>query len=110
MDISQVVRFTKIPRALMDALIQTRLSGTQMRVILWVIHHTFGWHRQWTPFTWYGIAEDLDADRAGVYRAGCALLKDGVLVEHMGRLAVQMHLAVWDRGSLNIALPPNNCE
>ena len=109
MDISQEVRFTKIPRALMDALIQTRLSGTQMRVILWVIHHTFGWHRQWAPFTWYRIAQDLDADRADVYRAGCALLKDGVLVEHVGRLAVQMHLAVWDRGSLNIALPPNNC-
>ena len=38
-----------------------------------------------------------------------ALLKDGVLVEHVGRLAVQMHLAVWNRDALNIALPPNNC-
>ncbi len=97
-DISQGVRFTKIPKVLFEALIQRKLSGTQLRVILWVIQHTFGWHRQWVSFTWYRIAEDLDVDRAAVYRAGCALLKEGVLVEHVGLLAVQMHLAVWDRG------------
>ena len=97
MEPSQPDRFARFPVALLEALIQARLSAIQARVIYWVIRHTFGWHKQWAPYTWYRISEDMGAARSAVYRAGRRLIQAGVLAEHQGQLAVQMHLAVWNR-------------
>lgn len=85
--------FIRLPTGLLEALLPLHLSGGQCRVFLWVIRNTFGWNRKWTPFTWYRIAQALDADRPTVYRAGRRLLQIGLLVEQSGHLAIQLSFA-----------------
>ena len=115
-------RFVRLPTELLDALIHARLTGSQWRVLLWVLRYTYGWHRPWTLFTWYRIAQEICMDRPTVYRAGKTLLRANVLTCDGGRLAIQMDYGQWGNdhlerepvgaGQLRIAaidpLPGNN--
>jgi hypothetical protein len=58
----------------LEALLSSRLTGVQLRIILWVIRHTAGWNRTLTPFSWYRIAKKIGGNRAVVWRAGRTLL------------------------------------
>ena len=89
-------RFVRVPSLLLEALLRTRLTGAQWRVLLWVIRRTDGWNRDWTPFTWYRMAKDLALDRPATYRARQALLQARVLILAEGRLAVQRDTGLWD--------------
>jgi len=88
--------FVQIPTSLIDALMRSRLSGRQWRILLWVMRHTLGWHRAWTAFTWYRIAKALHMDRPGAFRAGRALLEANVLVVDEHELGLQMDSRLWD--------------
>ena len=72
-------RFVRLPTELLGALLHARLSGTQWRILLWVIRHTYGWNRSTTAFSWYQIAKELSLDRGGVFRAGKRLLEGAML-------------------------------
>jgi phage replication O-like protein O len=82
--------FVRFPTALLEALLESRLSRTQHLIVLWVVRHTYGWNRPWAAFSWYGVARNLRLDRALVYRAGERLLRAGVLVRNQDRLAVAL--------------------
>lgn len=79
MSIGQADRFVRLPTELLEALLRVRLSGTQWRILLWVIRQTLGWNRNTAAFTWYRIARNLALDRGGVLRAGQKLLRSGIL-------------------------------
>jgi phage replication O-like protein O len=88
-------RFVRFPMELMEVLLWARLSGTQWRIVLWVIRWTRGWNRLWTPFTWYRIAKELRIDRPTVYRAGTALVRANIVVQQKGHLAIQLDYCAW---------------
>jgi len=90
-----------ISNALVEALMRARLSGAQLRVLLWVIRHTRGWNRRSTAFTWYQVANDVALDRATAYRAGQVLIQAGVLMIVDGQLEVQEASLDWSNGVLN---------
>lgn len=104
MSMAQLDRFVRIPTELLEALLHARLNGTQCRILLWVIRHTYGWHRRTVVFSWYQIAKALSLDRGGVVRAGNALLQAGILQARDGWLGIQTDRGQWDRG----ILPPSD--
>lgn len=81
----------------MEALLRARLSAAGWRILLWVVRNTYGWNREWTPFTWYRIARQLDLDRAAAYRAGQRLIQAQILILREQRLAVQVDNRMWDK-------------
>jgi phage replication O-like protein O len=91
-------RFVRVPTSFLEALMQARLSGGQYRVLLWVIRQTYGWNRQRTSFTWYGIAQQIGMHRPAAYRAGQTLLKVGILIMQDGHLALQPDCGFWGGG------------
>jgi phage replication O-like protein O len=94
-------RFVRVPTELLDALLKTGLSGAQWRIILWVVRNTYGWNRKSTPFTWYRVAQELDASRPGLYRAGQGLLAAGVLLAQEGQITVQPDSRCWNHDLLS---------
>src|ERR1051326_1113404 len=82
-------RFVRLPTELLEALLRTRLSGAQWRIILWVVRQTYGWNRFSAPFTWYRIARDVGMSRPALYRARLGPLAERVLVVNEGRLVLE---------------------
>jgi phage replication O-like protein O len=72
-------RFVRLSTELLEALVSSRLTGVELRIILWVVRHTAGWNRNATPFTWYRIAKRLGGNRAVVWRAGRNLIQGNIL-------------------------------
>jgi phage replication O-like protein O len=91
--------FVRVPTELLTALFMAPLSGTQLRVVLWVIRQTYGWNRPSVRFTWYRIALELNGSRPATYRAGQALLGAGILSLQGNQVAVQRDPRRW-RGDL----------
>jgi len=79
----------------LEALLSFRLTGVQMRIILWVIRNTAGWNRTLTPFSWYGIAKKIGGNRAVVWRAGRRLLQAHVLRLEDRQLSIQKESDQW---------------
>src|SRR5882672_6073138 len=92
---AQTERFVRLPTALLEALVRVRLSGSQWRIVLWVIRQTLGWNRSTTAFSWYRIARDLALDRGGLLRAGRMLLRSGILYSGGGQLGIQEDSTLW---------------
>jgi phage replication O-like protein O len=88
-------RFVRLSTDLLEALMRVRLTGTQWRIILWVIRHTYGWNRNMASFSWYRIAKDLSAERGGVVRAGNRLLAAKLLCTQEGQLGIQKECWRW---------------
>lgn len=76
-----IERFVRLPQHLLETLLPVRLSGLEWRVLLWVLRNTLGWNRRLTSFSWYAIAQDLQANRAAVLRAGRRLIRTGILFQ-----------------------------
>ena len=66
---------------------------------------THGWHRRYTPFSWYRIAIETGINRPALYRAGLGLLRARVLVVHDGQLAVDPDTSRWGGEPLGAAQP-----
>jgi phage replication O-like protein O len=88
-------RFVRLSTELLETLLASRLTGVQMRIILWVIRNTAGWNRALTPFSWYRIAKKIGGNRAVVWRAGRTLLEAHVLLLEDGHLGIQMENHQW---------------
>ncbi len=99
---SQPDRFVRFPLNLLEALLRARLSGTQWRILLWVVRHTYGWNRGWTPFSWYRIAKETGLDRAAAYRAGTALMRAQILVRRGEQIAIELDSEEWGRSVLSV--------
>ncbi len=96
MDSIEQERFVRLPTGLLEAILFSKLTGVQTRILLWVIRHTYGWNRQTTAFSWYQIAKDLSLDRGGVVRAGNTLLQTKVLCANQGRLGFHADYELWE--------------
>lgn len=88
-------RFVRIPNALIERLLKTRLTSVQWRILVWTLRNTSGWNRETTPFSWYRIAQELSLDRSGVVRAGNRLVQSAVLAIRQRRLCVQTDPRLW---------------
>ncbi len=97
-----VDRFVRVPTTLLEAILGVPLSGTQWRILLWVIRQTYGWNRSRTPFTWYKMAQHLGISRPAVYRAGLKLIEAGWLVVDNAHVAVA--------GEQRFAVPADNAR
>jgi phage replication O-like protein O len=86
---------------LLNALLRARLSALELRIVLWVLRHTCGWNRSRTPFTWYGLSKNLNANRGTVFRAGKRLLQSSVLRYAHGQLGIQQEFNSWDGAIVN---------
>jgi phage replication O-like protein O len=95
LDFKRQDRFLRVPNAFFDALLALRLSGTEWRILLWVIRQTLGWNRTSAPFSWYRMAQDLQADRGGVVRAGHRLMRAGLIVVEANEIRIQQDAALW---------------
>jgi phage replication O-like protein O len=93
-------RFVRLPTQLLESLLRLRLSGTQWRIVGWIIRHTFGWNRDYVAFSWYRIAKVLSLDRGGVVRAGKSLVRDGILCARANLIQLQMDDTHWNAESL----------
>jgi phage replication O-like protein O len=89
--------FVRCPTRLLESLLQARLSGTQWKILMWVLRATYGWNREWTPFSWYGIAKQVHLDRAGLLRAGQQLLQLGILNRQGHQIGIECDAAKWSR-------------
>src|SRR5436305_11012880 len=95
MTASQPDRFVRLSTELLEALLSYRLTGVQLRIILWVIRNTAGWNRLLTPFSWYRIAKKIGGNRAVVWRAGRSLLQSQVLYLEDGQLGIHKESRQW---------------
>jgi phage replication O-like protein O len=108
--IQEQERFVRFPTCILEALLDMSLNGTQWRICLWVIRQTYGWNRNSTPFTWYGVAKAIHITRPALYRAGQALLAAQILTVRDGHLAIQTDCGLWRRTERpgSAALPSSN--
>src|SRR5438067_5999368 len=88
-------KFVRLSTELLEALLPCRLTGVELRILLWVIRNTAGWNRTLTPFSWYRIAKKIGADRAGVWRAAQRLLQSHVLFLEDGQLGIHKEHHQW---------------
>jgi hypothetical protein len=79
----------------LEALLSSRLTGVEMRVVLWVIRNTSGWNRDLTSFSWYRIAKRIGGNRVVAWRAGRRLLAGRVLLLENGQIGVQDDYDQW---------------
>jgi DNA-directed RNA polymerase specialized sigma24 family protein len=73
-------------------LMKLRLSGTQWRILLWVLLQTARRKQRTAPFRWRDIAQQLALDPTGVARAARKLVHTGLLFVHQGRLGLRRNL------------------
>src|SRR5215469_7190317 len=92
----QADKFVRLSTELLEALLCSKLTGVQLRVVLWVIRNTYGWNRKLTPFSWYRIAKDLALNRGSAHRAGITLLRSKLLVFQDGQIGIQKDYDLWD--------------
>ena len=80
---------------LLEALTKLRLSGTQLRLALWVIRRSLERKQRTIPFSWRAISMALNVDRAGLWRAGTKLLRARLLFIEEGRIGFERSLDRW---------------
>jgi DNA-directed RNA polymerase specialized sigma24 family protein len=71
--------FISLRTTLVLALTTLRLSGTQMRILFWVMLETSRQKQRAVPLSWRQIARNLGLNHVGVARAGKALVQSGLL-------------------------------
>ena len=87
--------FIPVPNALAEALMSSKLSGGQCRLILWVLRNTLGWNRDSTRFTWYRIAKELGMNRSTTLRAARELIEFSVLLVKDAKLSMEPEPERW---------------
>lgn len=78
-----------ISSQLLQTLVRKHLSGSQWRIVLWVIRETSRRKQRMTPFRWSRIAHDLRLDRGAACRAGRRLLGAKLLFIRDGRIGLR---------------------
>jgi RNA polymerase sigma factor (sigma-70 family) len=80
--------FVLISPGLLQTLAQIRLSGTQWRILLWMLSETARQSRKAILFSWTRIAKGLSVDRSVASRAGRDLLRSRLLHLEGGRIGI----------------------
>jgi DNA-directed RNA polymerase specialized sigma24 family protein len=78
-----------LPTRLLGPFARNRLSGTQWRILLWVIREISRRKQGTTPFTWSRIAKELFLDRGDAHRAGRTLVRAKILFTANRRIGLR---------------------
>ena len=81
--------YVVIPERLLRALGRSRFSGTQWRILLWVIRQIGRRKQKTVAISWSGIAKALSLNRGSTYRAAKGLLRTRLLFEKKGRFGLR---------------------
>jgi phage replication O-like protein O len=98
--------FIRFPRFLLEALLNLPLNGSEWRILLWVIRHTYGWHVKAARFSWYQIAKDLAMDRGGIVRTGNRLAAINLLRLQGRQVGIEADPSKWRLLTQEKALMP----
>jgi len=60
--------YTKIVNSIVEALCQTDLSGTEMRMVLFLLRKTYGWNKKIDAISQSQFAEGVNINRRNVNR------------------------------------------
>ena len=90
--------FVPIPNAVVEAMLDSRLTGGQLRILLWMLRKTLGWNKIWVATTWYRIAKELGIERSRVRRDARHLVAQGLVVQEGRDLRVEADPAQWTTG------------
>ncbi len=90
--------FVPIPNAVVEAMLASRLTGGQLRILLWTLRKTIGWNKVWVSATWYRIAKELGLERSRVRRDARHLITEGVVIQKGPELRVEPDPARWAAG------------
>jgi DNA-directed RNA polymerase specialized sigma24 family protein len=82
-------RSIAISGRLLQKLTRTRLNGTQLRILLWIILSTFRRKQKTIPFNYRRIAADLSLDRRGISRATKTLAASQWILLETGRIGLK---------------------
>ena len=96
--------FVPIPNAVVEALLDSRLTGGQLRILLWMLRKTLGWNKVWVAATWYRIAKELSIERSRVRRDAQLLLAKGLMIQEGKELRVEVNPAQWTTGRRHHAI------
>jgi hypothetical protein len=81
--------FAVFSARLLQSLLMLPLSGTQWRILVWVIRHAARRKQRTIPCQWADVARALSLSRSSAWRAGRALLKMRVLYEENARIGLR---------------------
>lgn len=90
--------FVPIPNAVIEAMLNSRLTGGQLRILLWTLRKTIGWNKVWVSATWYRIAKELGIERSRVRRDAVHLITKGVVIQQGNDVRVETDPARWEAG------------
>jgi phage replication O-like protein O len=96
--------FTRIANEIIDCLMQTNLSGREMRVFMSIIRETYGWNTKDRSVSLSRIAELIRIDRKHVPRLVRNLI-DRNMIKRNGVTGIQSDTAKWTKVSPNLGAP-----
>lgn len=74
---------TRIANTLLDAIVQTAMSGACFRVLLWVIRNSYGYNRKITrPSTVRKMAQEIKMTASSVGLALLVLMENGIIIKN----------------------------
>ena len=76
--------FTKIPNAILDALISSELSGAQIRVVLYIIRKTYGWEKHYDRISITKMSKELRISKRWCVGIVDDLRKSGIILTEGG--------------------------
>ena len=100
-------RFIVISYPVIEALGNVHLSGSQWRLILWVISQCSMRKQRTVPFSWRGIGRALVMDHVSMRRAGTRLLSSGVLFIDCGRIGFERGVHRWRIEGARVSRQPS---
>lgn len=71
--------YSPIANELLDAIIQHPFTGTELKIVMAVVRHTYGWSRAKAQIKYYTIAKMTNTDRANVRKLTLALAEKKVI-------------------------------
>ncbi|MGE3556372.1 MAG: helix-turn-helix domain-containing protein [Candidatus Obscuribacterales bacterium] len=99
--------YTMVPNAFFDALLP-QLAPEQVVIACWILRHTTGWDREWSPAIGYRrLGEEASLDKMTVMRHVQAGLKAGWLARQGSGTSFEYRISGWLDGSFAKQQPLN---
>lgn len=91
--------YTKIPNNILRAIYRSPFNGTEIRVIVFVIRMTSGWHKENKLLSYGYIAKEANLNKRNVRRAINLLIQSKVIIKskdgRKNKLALNQNYTSW---------------
>lgn len=77
--------YLRLANELVEAIYQYPFTGTEVKIVLYVLRKTYGWRRKSTKMTFYEIAKETNQDKSNTRKKTLELVEQRVLYIQMGR-------------------------